>query len=235
MGNITKFRFFSSFAVFFIAGGLMFFMIRFFIPFLTDVFEFNSPVVWFIIAGLGIFVPIILFGFYILWKEGYGIERKTWVNRLRFRKLTGLDLLWTLAAFIFCGFLTGTTMNILRAIIGEFSPFPEFIRIEEDVNHLAFIMGWIPFFFLNIIGEEFTWRGVVLPGQEKVFGKYAWLIHGAGWTLFHLAFGWKTLVVLTPMFFVLSYVVQRRQNSWIGVIIHGGLNAPGFILLGLGY
>jgi hypothetical protein len=31
---------------------------------------------------------------------------------------------------------------------------------------------------LNIVGEEFVWRGVVLPRQEVAFGGRAWLVNG---------------------------------------------------------
>jgi membrane protease YdiL (CAAX protease family) len=41
---------------------------------------------------------------------------------------------------------------------------------------------------LNILGEEFLWRGLMLTRQEVVFGKYTWLVHD--WLgIFHIAFG----------------------------------------------
>jgi Type II CAAX prenyl endopeptidase Rce1-like len=37
---------------------------------------------------------------------------------------------------------------------------------------------------LNILGEEFLWRGVVLPRQEVAFGRRAWVVNGILWLLF---------------------------------------------------
>jgi len=58
---------------------------------------------------------------------------------------------------------------------------------------------WLPFWVLNIMGEEILWRGVLLARQEQTFGRWAWLVNSGGWLLFHLAFGWQLLVVLLPI------------------------------------
>ena len=36
------------------------------------------------------------------------------------------------------------------------------------------------------------------------------------------------LIILLPILFVESYVVQRRQNTWLGVLIHTSINDPFF-------
>jgi membrane protease YdiL (CAAX protease family) len=74
----------------------------------------------------------------------------------------------------------------------------------------------------------------MLPRQEIAFGKWTWILHGVGWGLFHIAFGWQLLLTLLPILFIQSYVVQRRQNTWIGVIIHAGINGPGFLAIAFG-
>jgi membrane protease YdiL (CAAX protease family) len=75
----------------------------------------------------------------------------------------------------------------------------------------------------------------MLPRQEIAFGKNTWVIHGFGWGLFHIAFGWQLLITLMPLIFIQSYIVQRTKNSWIGVLMHGGLNGPSFIAIYLDY
>ncbi len=84
------------------------------------------------------------------------------------------------------------------------------------------------------MGEEILWRGVMLPRQELVFGKYTWVIHGFGWLLFHAAFGWQLLITLIPIIFIQSFVVQKTKNSWTGVILHGTINGPSFIAISFG-
>jgi membrane protease YdiL (CAAX protease family) len=83
-----------------------------------------------------------------------------------------------------------------------------------------FLLVWLPYWILNILGEEFIWRGVMLPRQELVFGKYTWIIHGFGWGLFHIAFGLKLLITLIPLIFIQSFIVQK-QKLMDRVILHG--------------
>jgi membrane protease YdiL (CAAX protease family) len=108
-----------------------------------------------------------------------------------------------------------------------------FLEPLSGVRYLI-LAAWLPYWIFNILGEEFFWRGVMMPRQELSFGKYTWLIHGFGWGLFHIAFGWHLLITLIPLIFVQSYVVQKTKNSWTGVIIHGGINGPAFIAISLG-
>jgi membrane protease YdiL (CAAX protease family) len=85
------------------------------------------------------------------------------------------------------------------------------------------------------MGEEILWRGVIFPRQEVVFGKYTWLIHGFGWSLFHLAFGWQLFMTMLPILFIQSIAVQKTKNSWVGVTIHAIINGPSFIAISLGF
>ena len=101
-------------------------------------------------------------------------------------------------------------------------------------GHYWILAVWLPFWVLNVVGEELLWRGVVPPRQEVAFGRWAWLANGSGWLLFHVAFGGAILVTVWPIVFILPYVVQRLRNSWTGVIIHVGLNGPGFFAVAFG-
>jgi membrane protease YdiL (CAAX protease family) len=75
----------------------------------------------------------------------------------------------------------------------------------------------------NIFGEEFWWRGVILPRQELVHGKNTWLIHGTMWALFH-AFKYWAWIGLLPVTLALSFVAQKRKNTWPGIITHFAVN-----------
>ncbi len=61
-----------------------------------------------------------------------------------------------------------------------------------------------------MMSEEILCIGVLLPRQERTFGRWAWLANGGGWFLFHLAFGWRMLILLLPILVIEPYVVQRR-------------------------
>ena len=62
----------------------------------------------------------------------------------------------------------------------------------------------------------------------------AWLVNAGLWFVFHLAFGPGNLLVLTPTITIVPWVVQRRKNTWLGVLLHAALSLPGFIAMGLG-
>jgi membrane protease YdiL (CAAX protease family) len=91
---------------------------------------------------------------------------------------------------------------------------------------------------INIIGEEFWWRGYVLPRQELVHGPRTWGVHGVLWAAFHV-FKWWDIIALLPVTLALSYMVCRLKNTTPGILVHLLFNALGsvgilFWVLGLG-
>ena len=130
-----------------------------------------------------------------------------------------------------------------------FSP-PEFLlssvdpRLEQNILMNSFMgvplkgQWWIAliyfiFLIFNIFGEEFWWRGYILPRQELAFNKWTWVIHGTLWGLFHVFWKWN-LIILIPSCLALSYVVYKRKNTWIGIITHMAFNSVPLIGLIIG-
>ena len=111
----------------------------------------------------------------------------------------------------------------------ELPSSPWFLQHTPGLHAWVFA-AWIPLFLSNILGEELCWRGYVLPRQEARFGRAAWLPNGILWCLFHWSFGWPIMVTLLPITLLLPWIVQRRRNTWVGIIIHAIFNAAGFIL-----
>ena len=233
--QLKRLGFAGSFAIYISAALLMFGLTKYLIPYLSEITGRETILFWFIVGGLGIFTPLIITGIFILYAEGYTFSVKTWTERLRFRKITANDLIWTFAGLIAVGVLSGLVMKGLVMLVGKFDHSPAFMSFEPlSKGRYWLLLVWLPYWVLNILGEEFLWRGVMLPRQEVAFGKYAWLIHGFGWGLFHIAFGWQLLITLLPLIFIQSYIVQKTKNSWVGVIMHGGLNGPSFIAICFG-
>ncbi len=233
--EIKKLGFTGSFAIYIPAAILMYCMTKYLIPYLSKETGQETILFWFIVAGLGIFTPLILTGILILRTEGYKLSGATWNERLRFRKVTKSDLIWCLGGIVLVGIFSMVAMKGLELAIGKFDHSPAFMSFEPlTKGRYWLLLVWFPYWILNILGEEFLWRGVVLPRQEVAFGKYTWLIHGFGWSLFHIAFGWQLLITLMPLIFIQSYIVQKTKNSWIGVIMHGGINGPSFIAICFG-
>jgi len=233
--KIKKLGLIGSFTIYIPASILMFCLTKFLIPYLSNLTGQETILIWFIIAGLGIFLPLIIIGLLILKSEGWRLSRNIFVERLRFQKITKKDILWSLIGLILSGIFSGLIIKGLELLIGQFEHTPAFMSFEPlTKGRYWLLLAWFPYWILNIFGEEFFWRGVIFPRQEIVFGKYTWIIHGFGWGLFHLAFGWQLLITLLPLIFIQSYIVQRTKNTWVGVIIHGGLNGSAFIAICFG-
>ncbi len=233
--ELKKLGLLGSFGIYIPAAILMYCLTKYLIPYLSEYTGQETILFWFIVAGLGIFTPLIITGLLILKTEGHAISKRTLTERLRFRSITKQNLLWCLIGLLAVGILSGIVIKVLELSFGQFDHSPAFMSFEPLTKERYWLLLiWFPYWLLNILGEEFFWRGVLLPRQELSFGKYTWLIHGSGWGLFHVAFGLQLLITLVPLIFIQSYIVQRTKNSWIGVIMHGGLNGPSFIAICFG-
>lgn len=75
--------------------------------------------------------------------------------------------------------------------------------------------------FNYFLGEEFLYRGILLPRMQGVFGKWDWFANGVLFGFYHLH---KPEIILqTALFygFIFSYAARRFQCNWMAVIIHG--------------
>ena len=234
--ELKQLGFAGSFGVYIPAALIMYIFTMYLIPYLSKITNQETILFWFIVSGLGVFLPLVITGIIILKFEGLKLSSKTWKERLRFKKVTSKDLIWSISGLIVIGILSGLIMQTLEFVVSDFDHSPPFMSFQPltVTGKYWLLLVWAPYWILNILGEEFFWRGVMLPRQELAFGKYTWLIHGFGWGLFHIAFGWHLLITLIPILFIQSYIVQKTKNSWNGAIIHGGLNGPSFIAICFG-
>ena len=84
---------------------------------------------------------------------------------------------------------------------------------------ILYFLGWV----FNIFGEEFWWRGYMLPRQEVTHGRWVWAVHGILWSANHLFQKW-TLPVLIPAALFYAYGAQKVKNTWVLIIVHGLMN-----------
>lgn len=195
-----------------------------------------EPVVgWLVVSSLAVFTPLLLTALLLLRQEGRLAEPHVWRERLRFRRMTRRDWAWGVGGLVAVGAASTLAQAALERGFGAGDLHPPFMTLEPlGPGRYWILAAWLPAWLLNVLGEEILWRGVVLPRQEAALGSSAWLANGCGWLLFHLAFGWQLLLVLLPILFVLPFVAQRRQNTWTAVLIHAGLNGPGFLAVAFG-
>lgn len=205
------------------------------------------------LISLGIPLVLALIASFVALKlEGYPISRQSVIERFRVKKMDWKTWLWSILIFLMAGGITsvlsGVSMSLIKqGIIPIPNNLPAFMDPTSGVNGLEAMdqaVGGLAGNFLpaislfiilvfNIVGEEFWWRGVVLPRQELAFGKWAWLIHGLMWNLFHV-FKWWDLLGLLPVTLLLSYYCSRKKNTSPGILIHSLYNGIGLIPMILG-
>jgi len=163
----------------------------------------------------------------------------TWVafrDRMRLQQPTASDWLWTvvLIAIAMLGGMAIQPLAKLFAGIHFYTAPQEFVAVMTGVQDGTFggmsmhgrwdifAMMFVCLLVLNIGGEELWWRGIILPRQELAFGKWAWLVNGLLWDLFHFFYhsSAASVVSYTIATIPLAFVAQRTRNTWPGIIAH---------------
>ena len=88
--------------------------------------------------------------------------------------------------------------------------------------------------FNTILGEEFLFRGVLLPRMEGVFGKWNWVANGLLFGFYHLHQPWGILGSIVNGIFFYAFPTRRFRSTWMGVIVHSGQSVYlAFLILGV--
>ena len=77
----------------------------------------------------------------------------------------------------------------------------------------------IPFNYF--LGEEFLFRGILLPKMRGVFGRWDWFFNGVFFGMYHLhkPFGIPHQILFSGL--ILSLPARLFRSNWMSVIIHG--------------
>ena len=154
--------------------------------------------------------------------------------RMRIKKLSMLDSVWTVGTFIFLVLTSFVLAKIMMPKLGmDATPF-FFQNMPLNDENMWILYIWPVFFFFNIFGEEFLWRGYIQPRQELLNKNWTWLIHGILWAFWHLPMGLDLVIASSPIFFILPAIVQIRKNTTIAIIVHIIFGAFGFLAISLG-
>jgi membrane protease YdiL (CAAX protease family) len=88
--------------------------------------------------------------------------------------------------------------------------------------------------FNSILGEEFLFRGVLLPKMEGVFGRWSWVASGVLHAFWHVHQPWVILETVISAAFLYSFPSWRFRSTWMAVIVHSIQNVFFlFLILGL--
>jgi len=73
--------------------------------------------------------------------------------------------------------------------------------------------------FNNVLGEEFFFRGVLLPKMQGTFGKWDWVANGVLFGCYHLHQPWGILdSILTG--WIMAFSGKRFHSTWFPIILH---------------
>lgn len=205
------------------------------LPFLKSHFLFNPTLYWFI-TGYFLFIPIFFYAVFMVKSEGNKSFKEVFLA-LNIKPFSKRDWIYSIAGLILVFAGTGLIFGISFLLnkysgLKMLSTTPWFIEIKPFQGYdklLLFI--WFPMFFFNITGEEILWRGYI---QNRLQGKYSWILCSLLWFLFHIPFGTDLMIMLLPLFIVVPYVFYKTQNTRVGILIHGIYNGPIFIAVALG-
>ncbi|MBE2280805.1 MAG: CPBP family intramembrane metalloprotease [Ignavibacteriaceae bacterium] len=220
----------------FIGFTAYFFMLLFtLLPFLKNNFLLNPALYWFI-TGYFLFIPLFLFAILAVKEEGHKTLNNI-IQALNIRKLTKVDLIYSVAGLLLVFICTGIIFAVSFLLnkyfgIGMLSTTPWFMEMHPfQGSEKLLLLVWFPMFFFNIVGEEILWRGYI---QTRLNGKFAWLFCSLLWMIFHIPFGIDLMIMLIPVIVIIPFVYSKTKNTVTGIFIHGIYNGPLFVMVSLG-
>lgn len=240
MNEIKPIKLWYSFFIFASAGIVFYLIIRILVPHLTNLTQWHVLLLWSITGCFLLFLPLFILSLILLKKDGYKLTFRNIKKRFRLKRLTKRDIFWTIIGILSFMIMTGLLVFIWTLLSNYFgfgglkdvTPFIEFEPLQGKERFILF--AWLILFFFNIFGEEFLWRGYILPRQEISYGKYSWFINAILHSLVHICFGFPLIILLIPLLLVIPYIVYKTKNTYTGIIIHAIINGPSFILISLG-
>ena len=147
------------------------------------------------------------------------------------------------AVVVFEGVLTSPIQNAWVSVFPFFAESQgySFDAIFESQEILQRLVGAWWFFalfviyavFNTILGEEFLFRGVLLPRMEGVFGRGSWVANNILFGLYHVHVPWVIPnAVLTGLLY--TYPAYRYRSTWMAIILHSAQSVYfGFLVLGV--
>lgn len=116
--------------------------------------------------------------------------------------------------------------------------FGAFFESREVLTRLAGAWWFLALFvveaaFNTILGEEFLFRGVLLPKMEGVFGRGAWVANGVLFGLYHLHQPWGIpSSILTGLLY--TFPAYRYRSTWLAIALHSAQSVYlAFLILGV--
>jgi uncharacterized protein len=189
-----------------------------------------------ILAGIFVLIPFEL-GFLIFQKRVTG--QKLFGGIIPYIKKIPTWQYFVLipAVFILTGLLFkafGFTSGFLRTI---FSWIPSYMSLnmglDGDYSKSKLIITYALFLILTVTilptVEELYFRGYLLPRMPSRLKGWTEIIHSGCFALYHTWTPWM-FIIRTLGVLPLIYVVKKKENIYIGIVVHCLLNLIDFII-----
>ena len=110
---------------------------------------------------------------------------------------------------------------------------------QEVLNRLVGAWWFLALYIVNaifntVLGEEFLFRGVLLPKMDGVFGRWSWVANGVLFGFYHLHQPWGIPGSVISGIFLYAFPSWRFRSTWMGVIVHSAQSVYfAFLILGV--
>jgi len=215
-------------------------------PHVVKMTNWTPLIVYWIAVIIGLIWQFIL-SLIILKHDGHELSWQTVKTRMKYQrpinprngKSSYWLLLWTIPFIASSALIQSGVIN-LPDIDSWMTPLIQHLP-KYDLSNLAtseykgawWILGLfiVTSAFNYFFGEEFIYRGILLPKMNGVFGKWDWFFNGILFGLYHLH---KPQIILsTALYFGFVFALPSKlfQSSWMAFIIHGLEGLLGIIVV----
>lgn len=114
--------------------------------------------------------------------------------------------------------------------------FGEIFQSQEILHRLVGAWWFFGLFvvlsvFNTLLGEEFLFRGVLLPKMEGVFGRWSWVANGVLFGFYHVHQPWTIVSNVISDSFLEAFPSWRFRSTWMAVIVHSVQNVYFAVLI----
>jgi uncharacterized protein len=113
------------------------------------------------------------------------------------------------------------------------------LQSEAILHRLAGAWWFLGLYVVNalfntILGEEFLFRGILLPKMEGVFGSWSWVASGVLHGFYHVHQPWGIAASVISCVFLYAFPSWRFRSTWMGIIVHSAQSVYfSFLILGV--
>lgn len=95
-------------------------------------------------------------------------------------------------------------------------------EVRTELAGAWWFMGLFLLFglFNTVLGEEFLFRGVLLPKMGGVFGKWDWVANGVLFGFYHLHQPWAIPGSILSGIVLFAFPAKRFRSTWMSIIVH---------------